>query len=56
MSHNKALEHGKEKRKRYIKAKAVGKSHRNHGSCPYKIPKEVMACFKTVNYAEESKK
>lgn len=35
MSHNKAIEHGKEKRKRYIKAKAVDKSCRNHGSCPY---------------------
>lgn len=35
MSHNKAIEHGKEKRKQYIKAKAVDKACRNHRSCPH---------------------
>lgn len=32
---DKAIEHGKEKRKPYRGAKAVAYSCRNHGSCPY---------------------
>lgn len=35
MSLDKAIEHGKEKRKPYHKSKAIDKSCRNHGSCPY---------------------
>lgn len=35
MSHNKAIASGKEYRKPYTKAKAVDKSCRNHGDCPY---------------------
>lgn len=35
MSHNKAIEHGKEHRKQYTKAKAVDKTCRNHGTCPH---------------------
>lgn len=35
MALDKAIEHGKEKRKRYRRAKAVDRSCRNHGSCPY---------------------
>lgn len=34
MSLDKAIEHGKEKRKPYHKAKSVDKTCRNHGSCP----------------------
>jgi len=34
MSLDKAIQHGKEKRKPYRKAKAVDKTCRNHGSCP----------------------
>jgi hypothetical protein len=34
MSLDKAIEHGKEKRKAYHGAKAVDKTCRNHGSCP----------------------
>lgn len=33
MSLNKAIEHGKEKRKPYRKAKAVDKQCRNHKGC-----------------------
>ena len=33
MSLDKAIEHGKEKRKPYIGAKAIDKDCRNHGSC-----------------------
>lgn len=35
MSLNKAIAHGKEKRKPYRKAKAIDRSCRNNGSCPY---------------------
>ena len=33
MSLDKAIEHGKEKRKVYTGAKAIDKTCRNHGSC-----------------------
>jgi len=32
---DKAIKHGKEKRKPYRKSKAFDKSCRNHGYCPY---------------------
>jgi len=32
---DKSIQHGKEKRKQYRKPKAVDKTCRNHGSCPY---------------------
>jgi len=35
MSMDKAIESGKEHRKPYHGAKAVDKTCRNHGSCPY---------------------
>ena len=35
MSLDKAIEHGKERRKPYKGAKAVDKSCRNHGDCYY---------------------
>lgn len=35
MSLDKAILHGKEKRKQYRGSKLVDKSCRNHGSCPY---------------------
>ena len=35
MSLDKAIEHGKEKRKPYYRAKAVDKTCRSHGSCPW---------------------
>ena len=35
MSLNKAIEHGKEWRKPYHKAKAVDRTCRNHGSCEW---------------------
>ena len=35
MSHNKAIKHGKSKRKPYSGSKAIDKSCRNHGSCIY---------------------
>ena len=35
MSLDKAIEHGKEKRKQYYGAKAVDSTCRNHGSCDW---------------------
>ena len=35
MSLDKSIEHGKEHRKNYRGTKAIDKSCRNHGSCPY---------------------
>ena len=35
MSLDKAIEHGKEKRQPYRKAKAVDRTCRNHGSCEW---------------------
>ena len=35
MSLEKAIEHGKERRKRYYGAKAVDKTCRSHGGCPW---------------------
>lgn len=35
MSLDKAIEHGKERRRQYRGAKALDRSCRNHGSCPF---------------------
>ena len=35
MTLDKAIAHGKEKRKPYRKSKAIDRSCRNHGSCPH---------------------
>ena len=35
MSLDKAIKHGKEKRKPYRKSKAFDRTCRNHGSCPW---------------------
>lgn len=35
MGQDKAIEHGKEKRKQYHGSKAIDRSCRNHGSCPW---------------------
>lgn len=35
MSMDKAIEYGKEHRKKYRGAKAIDKSCRNHGGCPW---------------------
>ena len=42
MSLDKAIKHGKEHRKPYRGAKAVDKSCRNHGNCPW--------CRKKIKY------
>lgn len=45
MSLDKAIEHGKERRKPYRGAKAVDNSCRNHGDCPW--------CQKKIKHKRE---
>lgn len=52
MSLNKAIEHKKEKRKPYRKAKAIDKMCRNHGGCPYC---ENNRLYKSKKLKEETK-
>ena len=59
MSMDKAIEHGKEKRKPYTGSKAIDKTCRNHGGCSWceenrkqqrrldSIPRIVKACAYT---------
>lgn len=35
MALDKAIEHGKERRKKYYGSKAIDRTCRNHGTCPY---------------------
>lgn len=48
MSLDKAIEHGKEKRKPYYGSGKVDKTCRNHGSCPY--------CAKGREYSSNKRK
>lgn len=48
MSFEKAIEHGKEKRKPYYGSKRVDTTCRNHGSCPY--------CAKGREYSSNKRK
>lgn len=48
MSLDKAIAHGKEKRKPYRGAKAIDPHCRNHGSCPW--------CQKAVKYKEKKRR
>ena len=57
---DKAIEHGKEHRKKYIKAKAVDATCRNHGSCTWckgnrmhSIHKRVEAAKAEINFLNE---
>lgn len=60
MSLNKAIEHGKEHRKKYSLAKSVDSSCRNHGSCKWcrdnreYATKKVTECadYKLIEYFE----
>lgn len=48
MSLDKAIQHGKEKRKPYRGAKAIDPSCRNHGNCPW--------CQKKIKYKKNRKR
>lgn len=48
MSFEKAIEHGKEKRKPYYGSKRIDPTCRNHGSCPY--------CAKGGKYSSNKRK
>lgn len=61
MSLDKAIEHGKEHRKPYRRAKAVDPTCRNHGGCPHceedrqfeRIKAELLAQEKILDYYRE---
>ena len=55
MSLDKAIEHGKEKRKAYkpFSAKDVDHSCRNHGGCPYCTKKRLHSRYKAEKAAED---
>lgn len=48
MSLDKAIQHGKEKRKPYRGSKAVDPNCRNHGNCPW--------CQKKIKYKKNRKR
>lgn len=52
MSLDKAIEHGKEKRKRYRKAKAVDPHCRNHGPCPVCEANRLYSSKKAIQEAK----
>lgn len=60
MSLDKAIEHGKEKRKPYTGSKAIDRTCRNHGSCgwceenrKYKYIKREEACRERLKESED---
>lgn len=55
MSMDKGIEHGKEHRKPYRGGKAVDKSCRNHGSCPYCRMNEQYKNIKRIQAADATK-
>ena len=55
MSLDKAIEHGKEKRKIYRKAKVIDSSCRNHGSCPYCREGRLHSTLRRILIAEDTK-
>ncbi len=53
MSLDKAIQHGKEKRKRYYGAKAVDCTCRNHGSCSYCLDARMHSTKKQYGKVED---
>lgn len=56
MSMDKGIEHGKERRKPYYGCKAIDKSCRNHGSCPYCERGRLISATRRKQAAEEKLK
>lgn len=56
MSLNKAIEHGKEKRKKYRGSKAIDCTCRNHGSCEWCRGNREYKNLKRKESANEQKK
>lgn len=52
MSLNKAIEHGKEKRKKRLFAKSIDKRCRNHGGCSWCLGNRVHKYKKKMGKAE----
>jgi hypothetical protein len=55
MSLDKAIEHGRERRKRFYRAKAVSMSCRCHGSCPWCRGNRMHKHLKRIAIAEDTK-
>ena len=53
MSLEKAIEHGKEKRKPYRGCKAIDKTCRNHGDCPWCQGKRRHKNKRRATYSED---
>lgn len=55
MSLDKAIEHGKEKREKYRRGKAIDKSCRNHGGCDWCLGNRTHKYEKAKLKAEQTK-
>lgn len=55
MSLDKAIEHGKERRKRYYRAKAFDRTCRPGGSCPWCHGNRMHKHLKRIAIAEDTK-
>lgn len=56
MSLDKAIEHGKEKRKPYRKSKSFDRSCRNHGSCGWCLGNRRYKNIKRTLISEDTKR
>ncbi len=56
MSLDKGILHGKEHRKKYRKSKAIDKTCRNHGSCPYCKGNRLKKFYTKLESAKEKEK
>ena len=56
MSLDKAIAHGKEKRKQYRKPKLLDKTCRNHGSCAYCQCNRMFSTEKRIRQQDHSEK
>ena len=56
MSMTKAIQYGKEHRKPYVGCKAIAKSCRNHGDCPYCYMNRMHKYIKRTNQMKEEMK
>lgn len=56
MSLDKAIEHGKEKRKPYRGSKAIDKSCRNHGECEWCLENRRYSTLKREEAARQREK
>ena len=56
MSLDKGIEHGKEKRKKYKGSKAIDKTCRNHGGCPWCLENRMYQDLKRMEDMDDQMK